>query len=129
MTRKAPAKLALIGRTGFLIAGCMLVVLGVVGAFLPVMPTTVFLIGATWCFARSSPRLEAWLLDHPRFGASLRAWREHGSIPRRAKVFACSGIATGFVIFRFATDLPPLPTALVTAFMLASATWIATRPE
>ena len=45
------------------------------------------------CFARSSPRLEAWLLNHPRFGPALCAWREERAIPRRAKIAACIGIA------------------------------------
>ena len=73
--------------------------LGIIGAFLPLLPTTPLLILATWFFARSSPRLERWLLDHPRFGALLRAWRDQGAIPRRAKILACCGIAVGVVFF------------------------------
>ncbi|AVF05719.1 DUF454 domain-containing protein [Devosia sp. I507] len=73
--------------------------LGIVGAFLPLLPTTPLLILATWFFARSSPRLERWLLEHPRFGGLLRAWRDQGAIPRRAKILACCGIAVGVVFF------------------------------
>lgn len=55
-------------------AGWLMVALGFIGALLPVMPTTIFLIAAAGCFARSSPRFERWLLDHPRFGPPLVAW-------------------------------------------------------
>ncbi len=51
-----------------------MVMLGFIGALVPLMPTTIFLILAAWFFARSSPRLEAWLMHHPRFGATLRNW-------------------------------------------------------
>ncbi|MCP8884296.1 YbaN family protein [Devosia sp. XJ19-1] len=83
----------------YLILGFAAVALGVIGAFLPLLPTTPLLILAAGLFARSSPRLEAWLVEHPRFGPVLRAWRENGAIPRRAKVLACVGIAIGVVFF------------------------------
>ena len=65
--------------------GWVMVALGVIGLVMPLMPGVVFLIVAAACFARSSPRLEAWLLDHPTFGKPLRDWRAAGAIPRPAK--------------------------------------------
>ena len=71
----------------FVLAWLFLAV-GIAGVFLPLIPGTLFLIFAGACFTRSSPRFEAWLLDHPRFGPPVRAWRATGAVPRRAKVFA-----------------------------------------
>jgi uncharacterized membrane protein YbaN (DUF454 family) len=63
------------------------VVLGLVGIFVPVMPTVPFLIVAAWAASRSSPRLHHWLVTHPRFGRQLREWNEYGIVPRKAKWF------------------------------------------
>lgn len=69
----------------FLLLGGVFVVLGVAGIFLPVLPTTPFMLVAAACFARSSDRFYNWLLDHPLFGKTVREWREHRSIPHKAK--------------------------------------------
>ena len=68
--------------------------LGLIGAVVPLMPTTIFLIIAAYCFSRSSERLEAWLLGHRHFGPTLIAWRRDGAIGRRAKIAACTGWAS-----------------------------------
>ncbi|WP_084619893.1 YbaN family protein [Devosia chinhatensis] len=112
----------------YLIAGLVMLVLGIVGAFLPVMPTTIFLIVAAWFFARSSPRLEAWLLAHPRFGSTLRDWREHGAISRRAKVWAGAGMAAGFSIFWIGARPNIWLWLVVAVLMLACASYVLTRP-
>lgn len=113
----------------FLVCGLVLTGLGIVGAFVPLMPTTIFLILAAACFARSSPRLEAWLMEHARFGPTLRAWRENGAIPRKAKALACAGMALGFVLF-FAFAHPGLILALsVGAALAACAAFVLSRPS
>lgn len=112
----------------WLVLGLICVGLGIVGALLPLMPTTVFLILAAGCFARSSPRLEAWLLDHKRFGPTLRAWRANGAIPRKAKIAACIGIAIGFGLFVIGAHPKPVLEIAVGAAMAACALFIVTRP-
>ncbi len=67
-------------------AGIVSVGLGVLGIFLPLLPTTVFLLIAAACFARSSDRLYNWLLNHKWFGAYIKNWREHKALPRRTKI-------------------------------------------
>lgn len=116
-------------RALYLTAGIILTGIGIVGAFLPLLPTTIFLIMAAWCFGRSSPRFEAWLLDHRHFGPPLRAWRSSGAIPRRAKLLAFTGMAAGYAIF-YVSASPRLPTAIVVAVvMLGSALYVGTRPD
>lgn len=116
-------------RAVFFAFGCLALVLGLVGIVVPLMPTTVFLILAAWCFGHSSPRLESWMLNHPTFGPALHDWRERGAIPRRAKIMAAGGITLGYALFLFSAR-PQVWVALsVAAFLLATATWIVTRPE
>jgi uncharacterized membrane protein YbaN (DUF454 family) len=68
------------------IAGIVSLGLGVLGVFVPLLPTTPFLLLAAGCFVRSSPRLYAWLLGHRWFGDYIRHYREHRAISLRAKV-------------------------------------------
>ena len=125
--RGAPAPRGVL-RAGWLILGLFFVLLGVIGAVVPLMPTTIFLILAAGCFARSSPRLEAKLLAHPRFGPTLQAWRAERAIPRRGKIGACVGMTIGLALFVWGAH--PGPTALVVAALalLLCAAWIVTRP-
>lgn len=115
-------------RWAWLMAGLLLVALGFIGALVPLMPTTIFLILAAGCFARSSPRLEAWLIEHPRYGPGLRAWRTEGAIGSRAKFSACLGMAVGYALFWW-TLRPGLTAELLTAAALACcAGFILSRP-
>jgi uncharacterized membrane protein YbaN (DUF454 family) len=72
--------------------GFALLGVGIAGVILPVMPGTIFLILALACFARSSPRMEAWMLGHPRFGTALRDWVGGGRMSRRTKLIAIAAV-------------------------------------
>jgi len=115
-------------RALWLCLGCLMLALGVIGAFLPVMPTTIFLILAVGCFSRSSPRLEKWLLDSPTYGPSLRAWREQGAVSRKGKTYASLGMAAGYVLFYWSANPSPLLAIGVGIFFLASAAYVLSRP-
>ena len=69
------------------VLGWASVVLAVIGAFLPLLPTVPLLLLAAFCFARSSARCHRWLLDHPRLGPVVLAY-QGGKIPRRARTVA-----------------------------------------
>lgn len=68
------------------ILGVVSLGLGIVGIFLPLLPTTPLLLLAAWCFVRSSSRLYAWLINHPRLGEYIRNFREYRAIPLRVKI-------------------------------------------
>jgi uncharacterized membrane protein YbaN (DUF454 family) len=70
-------------------------VLGLAGIFLPLLPTTPFVLLAALCFSRGSRRCETWLLTHPRFGPMVLDWRARRAIPRRAKQLATLMMAIG----------------------------------
>jgi len=115
-------------RAGWLLLGFLCVGIGVVGAFVPLLPTTIFMILGAGCFARSSPALEAWLLNHPRFGPALQAWRAEGAIPRAGKRAACIGITIGYALFWVGAKPGWSMALLVAAMMVACTTWIVSRP-
>ncbi|HMS95879.1 MAG TPA: YbaN family protein [Tabrizicola sp.] len=112
----------------WLIAGFFFTGLGIVGAFLPILPTTVFLLIATACFARSSPRLHGWLVNHPSLGPPIQNWNENGAISRPSKRLA---IGTMTVVFGLSVVLGLSRVALIGQgmLMLVGAAFILTRPD
>jgi uncharacterized membrane protein YbaN (DUF454 family) len=81
-------------RAAFFGVGAVSVVLGVIGIFVPLWPTTCFLLLAGWCFARSSERAERWLLENRLFGRYFRDYREHRVISARVRT---TSVATMWV--------------------------------
>jgi uncharacterized membrane protein YbaN (DUF454 family) len=111
----------------FLGIGHLAVGLAALGVFVPVLPTTPFLLVAAWAFAKGSPALERWLYRHPRFGPFLTEWRDRRAIPRRAKVAAVGGMGASWAIILATTSNPVVP-VLSGAVMLAVAVYVCTRP-
>jgi uncharacterized membrane protein YbaN (DUF454 family) len=114
-------------KTGYILIGSTALVLGIIGAFLPVMPTTVFILIAAWAFARSSDRLHQALLDHPRTGPAIRAWRHNQCIPRPAKIAAMVSMIISWLIVWFTTDWTV--SAIVGVILLMVMAFILTRPS
>jgi len=79
-------KRALLRKWVLVTVGTIAVTLGVIGIFLPLVPTTPFLLLSAACFVRSSERLYTWLIHHKWFGDYIRHYREHRAITLRAKV-------------------------------------------
>ncbi len=104
------------------------VILGFIGALLPGMPTTVFLILAAWAASKGWPQMDAWLLNHPKYGPTLRAWRESGTVPRKAKWFASVMMLVSAILMLF-TNAPLLVKVFTNLTMLAVSIWLWKRPE
>ncbi len=118
-----------LGRGLWFTAGLLLTALGLIGAVLPLLPSAIFLILAAACFGRSSPRMEAWIVNHPQVGPYVRDWRERGAIPLRGKLLASGGMAGSFATLMLFAK-PEWPIALGVALTMALiATWIMTRPS
>ena len=114
-------------RWGLVALGWLNVALGVIGAFVPGMPTTVFLIIAAWAFSKSSRRFHLWLWNHRKLGPAIRGWHEHRAIPMRAKVIALSTMTINFTaVSYFVADSWVLPT-IMAAVMLPAMYYIASR--
>lgn len=114
-------------RTLYLACGFLALGLGAVGVVLPLLPTVPFVILAAFCFARSSPALEARLLEHRHFGVHIRRWRERGAISRRGKQAALVAFAASAAV---GLILAPLPWSLIPMTVaLIGGSWIWTRPE
>ncbi len=119
-------------RALYVALGCTCVGLGVVGAFVPGLPTTVFLIAASYLFARSSPRLDRRLRAHRWLGPYLQRFAETGGMPRRAKVAALGSMWTGIALSCVAlSGIDAAQMATVTLGLVGTATllfWVRTTP-
>ena len=71
-----------------IVGGTFFVVMGVIGIFLPLLPTTPFLLLAAWCYARSSKRFYNWLISNKWFGSYIKNYREGKGVPVKVKVIS-----------------------------------------
>jgi hypothetical protein len=111
-----PAALLSGGRRAVYIAlGLVFTGIGLLGAALPVLPTTPFLLLASFFFARSSPRLSAWLERSPLFGPFLQDWRKHHGVRLHVKVTAVTVVV---VVIGLSIALGNLPTWLVVVLLV-----------
>lgn len=115
-------------RTLWFTLGVSALILGTVGAFVPLLPTVPFLLLAAFGFARSSERLHHWLLSHPRFGPPISDWRERGAIGRGAKRLGAVSILATFAL-SVLLGVGPWLLALQVATLGAVSAFIWTRPN
>ena len=113
----------------FLGIGWLFFGLGVLGALVPVLPTTPFMIIALWAFSQSSERFQNWLYNHPVFGPPLQRWHKYRVISATAKMAAIGAMVASitYLVFFTTTSLPVL--AATGGLMLIGAWYILTKPS
>ncbi|MGB8712694.1 MAG: YbaN family protein [Onishia taeanensis] len=115
-------------RTAYRLLAMVSFALGVIGAFLPLMPTTCFMLVAVWAASKGSPRFAAWIRRHPRFGPPLAAWERERAIPRHAKRLAVLMLAFSIGVLVFSPISLGLKLVVIVSLACLGA-WIVTRPE
>lgn len=86
----------------YLLLGWFSLISGIIGIFLPLLPTTPFVLLAAWCFSKSSKRFHTWLLNHKFFGPIVHDWQSSDGIPRRARnraiIFMWIGMTISMIV-------------------------------
>ena len=123
-TPPAPAVRGGASRIVWLTFGMIAVGLGGIGVVVPGLPTTVFFIVAAWCFSRSSPRFERWVLDLPGVGPLVRDHRNGLGMPRRAKGVALTMMWTAILLSSVALRQHLVVAAVIVAAGLVGTAYI-----
>jgi len=117
-----------IARAIWFIIGITALVVGIIGAFLPLLPTVPLLLLAAFAFGKSSSRFEAWLINHPKLGPPIIDWRTRGAISKKAKAIAVVTLLIAFVI-AYLWPVPLYALALQASVLIIVSIFILTRPS
>ncbi len=113
----------------YLIFGWFMFAIGFIGAFLPVLPTTPFMILALWGFSNGSETLHDWLYNHPRYGPTLRDWDQYRMIPVKAKITAVTMMLISATWMTFFSNIPNIALIIALGMMLWGAGYVLTKPS
>jgi uncharacterized membrane protein YbaN (DUF454 family) len=106
------------------VVGSLALVLGVIGVFLPGLPTTPFVLVAAACYARASEPFYRWLIANPTFGPLIIEWRRHHSIPYRIKVVAITAMSLTICASIWTLSAMPWLQILLAVIGLSTSVWL-----
>ena len=112
-----------------IVLGWICILLGAIGIFVPLLPTTPFMILAALLFSKGSPRLHAWLLSRPKFGKAISDWEKKGIIRLRAKWIATISIVLCFSATLIFVEVGTAIKAIILLIGLSVLIFIWTRPD
>ncbi len=115
-------------RAAWLTIGLAALALGALGVVLPLLPTTPFVLVSAYAFARSSDRLQAWLLRHRVFGPLIVDWQRYGAISRPAKIASVISMAA-ILVLSLVLEAPVTVIVVQAVVICACSTFILTRPS
>ncbi len=110
------------------ISGWVSLIVGCLGIFLPLLPTTPFILLSAYCFSRSSERLHQWLITHPRMGPLIQDWVQYGSISTSAKTKASLLIVVLFTVTFLVVNVGLAVKGLISLIGICVLSFIWTRP-
>ena len=115
-------------RVFVLISGWVSLIVGCIGIFLPLLPTTPFILLSAYCFSQSSERLHQWLVTHPRMGPLIQDWEKFGSISQTAKTKASVLIVGMFTVTFMLVNVGLAVKVLIAVMGISVLSFIWTRP-
>lgn len=115
---------SLLVRMVLLVLGSIALLLGIIGIFLPGLPTTPFILVAAACYARASERFYHWLLRNPTFGPLIAEWRHHRSIPYRVKWLAITLMSLTICASIWTLSAMPWLQAVLACIGIGTAVWL-----
>ena len=115
-------------RVTWLLVGLIALALGFIGIFLPLLPTTPFILLAAFAFANSSERLHTWLVNHNVFGRMIENWQRYGAISTPAKIAAAVSMI-GVLVLSMILGAPGWIIVIQAVVLSASCYFVLSRPS